>query len=152
MTLLTLAAECWHLQNNVHSTPMTIDSSCLQQTHRPPLLLSVDGIDGRTDTRPLHRPCISYYVGSVNNSRIQRTLDTLTPSVLPVGFCAPSIDAARWWWSEWTYAVVHILTGRSVSGYIGGMAFDEWSRSCLPSRGVGLQFTAALKGTWNAHC
>jgi len=38
-----------------------------QQTRRTPLLLSIDGTDGRTDARPFHRPCSAYYAGSVNN-------------------------------------------------------------------------------------
>jgi len=37
----------------------------------PPSLL-IDGTDrqtdGRKDTRPLHRPCIAYYSGSINNT------------------------------------------------------------------------------------
>jgi len=28
----------------------------------------IDGTDGRTDTRPLHRPCSAYYAGSVSNN------------------------------------------------------------------------------------
>jgi len=35
-------------------------------TNRPPLLLSIDGTDGWTDTRPLHRFFSAYYLGSVN--------------------------------------------------------------------------------------
>ena len=37
------------------------ESRRLQQTHRPPLLLSIDmgQTDRRTDTRPLHRRCIA---------------------------------------------------------------------------------------------
>jgi len=38
-----------------------------QQTRRTPVLLSIDGTDGRTDARPFHRPCSAYYAGSVNN-------------------------------------------------------------------------------------
>ena len=38
-----------------------------QQTRRTPLLLSIDGTDGRTDARSFHRPCSAYYAGSVNN-------------------------------------------------------------------------------------
>ena len=29
--------------------------------------LTMGQIDGRTDSRPLHRPCCAYYAGSVNN-------------------------------------------------------------------------------------
>ena len=32
-----------------------------QQTSCTPLLLSIGGLDIRTDTRPLHRPCSAYY-------------------------------------------------------------------------------------------
>ena len=35
-------------------------------TNRPPLLLSIDGTDGWTDTRLLHRFFSAYYLGSVN--------------------------------------------------------------------------------------
>jgi len=35
-------------------------------TNRPPLLLSIDGTDGWTDTRPLHRFFSAYYLGSVS--------------------------------------------------------------------------------------
>jgi len=32
----------------------------------PPLLLSIDGTDRRTGTRPLHRRCCAYYAGVVD--------------------------------------------------------------------------------------
>jgi len=57
--------------------PLSIDMSChlgaQQQTRRTPQRLSNDGTDdertdGRTDTRPLHRPCSTYYAGSVINT------------------------------------------------------------------------------------
>ena len=53
--------------------PLSIDISCprgaQQQTHRPPLLHSIDGTDRQTDARPFHRPCSAYYAGSVNNAK-----------------------------------------------------------------------------------
>ena len=39
-----------------------------QQTHRLPLLLLIDGTDGRTDARLLHKRCSSYCAGSVKNT------------------------------------------------------------------------------------
>ena len=42
-----------------------------QQTSRTPLLLSIDGTDGRTDTGPIHRPCSA---GSVKNHGAERRL------------------------------------------------------------------------------
>jgi len=60
MTLPTFAAE--------HRRLLVIDISCprgaQQQTRRTPLLLSIDGTDGRTDARPLHRPGAAYYANS----------------------------------------------------------------------------------------
>jgi len=54
---------------------LSIDVSCLQgaqqQTRRPPLLLSMNGTDRRTDVRPLHRPCSAYYAGSVNKWKLK---------------------------------------------------------------------------------
>jgi len=50
--------------------PLSIDISCqkgaLQQTRRPPMLLSIDGTDRQTDARPFHRPCSAYHASSVN--------------------------------------------------------------------------------------
>jgi len=37
-----------------------------QQTRRPPLLLSTDGTNRRTDTRPLRRACSAYYEGNIH--------------------------------------------------------------------------------------
>jgi len=52
---------------------LSIDISCprgaQQQTCRPPLLLSTDVTDRRTDARPFHRPCSACYAGSVSNRR-----------------------------------------------------------------------------------
>jgi len=52
--------------------PLSIDISCprgdQQQTRRTAQRLSNDGTDGRTGTRPLHRPCSAYYARSVNNA------------------------------------------------------------------------------------
>jgi len=49
---------------------LSIDISCpqgaQQQTRRPPLLLSIDGTDRRTYTRPLRRPCSAYYAGNIS--------------------------------------------------------------------------------------
>ena len=45
---------------------------------------SIDGTDGRTDYRPLHRPCTTYYAGCVSNvatqfvSLLARTLKSHT--------------------------------------------------------------------------
>jgi len=57
--------------------PLSIDISCphgtQQQTRRTPRLRLNDGThrptDGRTDARPLHRPCSTYYASSVNKIR-----------------------------------------------------------------------------------
>jgi len=49
---------------------LSINISCpqgaQQQNHRPPLLLSIDGTDRRTDARPLHKPRCAYNAGSAN--------------------------------------------------------------------------------------
>jgi len=58
----------------------SIDISCpwgaQQQTHRPPLLLSIDRTerrtDGRTDARSFNRPCTAY--GSASKQRHRLTL------------------------------------------------------------------------------
>jgi len=59
MTLPAFAAERWRLQHGARSYRSTAaaDAGAQQQTRRPPLLLSIDGTDRRTDARPLHRPC-----------------------------------------------------------------------------------------------
>jgi len=65
MTLPAFAAERRRLQLMPPVRPqLSIDVSCppdaQQQTHQPPLLLSIDGTDRRTNERtdalPLHRP------------------------------------------------------------------------------------------------
>ena len=74
MTLPAFAAERRRPQHDAHSH-QAIFPACRgtqQQTHRPPLLLSIDGTDrqtdGRTDARSLHRPCCAYYESSVGNN------------------------------------------------------------------------------------
>jgi len=53
MTLPAFAAERWRLQHGARSHRLisAADSGAQQQTHRPPLLLSIDGTDRRTDRR-----------------------------------------------------------------------------------------------------
>jgi len=61
------------------------DARAQQQTRRPPLLLSIYGTDthtqsktdGRTDIRPLHRPCSARYAVSVNEAKNLCTRNTL---------------------------------------------------------------------------
>jgi len=70
--------------------PLSIDISCprgaQQQTSRPPLVLSIDGTDGRTDglsgAEPLHRRLshtvtINYYRAPDGNSVRQTLLTSL---------------------------------------------------------------------------
>jgi len=80
-TLQSYAVICSLLANEsvftlIRQLQLSIDISCpqgaQQQTHRTPLLLSIDGTDrrtdGRTDTGPFHTHCSTYYARSVNNA------------------------------------------------------------------------------------
>ena len=61
---------CWAPAPAARRPQLSIDISCpqgaQQQTRPPPLLLSIDGTDRRTDAWPLHRPCSENDVGYVN--------------------------------------------------------------------------------------
>jgi len=73
MTLPALADErraAAPLLLGARRPPLSIDISyrhgAQQQTRRTSLLRSNDGTDRRTDTRPLRRPCSTYYAGGAN--------------------------------------------------------------------------------------
>ena len=70
MTLPAFTAERRRLQHGARSERSTSAASAgaQLQTHRPPLLLSIDGTDGLTDARSLHRPCTAYYANNVKNN------------------------------------------------------------------------------------
>jgi len=136
---------------------LSTDISCLQGTQQqtcwPPLLLSIDGKDRWTRTPDCYIYPVLHNMQAASITQRSREhwtsvkhRDISMPSILPAGFRAPSTDAARW---RRTYAIVPMLTTRGVSGWMVTWPFDVWSRSHSPSRGVGSQFTAALKGTWN---
>jgi len=61
MTLPAFAAKRRRLQYGARScrSISAADAGAQQQIRRPPLLLSIDGTDGQTDTRPLHRRCFA---------------------------------------------------------------------------------------------
>jgi len=76
MALPTSAVE-WHVVLLAHAAALLLLGAWRQllQTQHMPLLQSNDGKDRRTDTRPLHRPCGAYYVGSISNlQRLQITV------------------------------------------------------------------------------
>ena len=58
--------------------PLSINISCQhgaqQQTCHMPLLQSNDGTNRWKDTRPFHRPCSAYYVGSDNNPLLHQSV------------------------------------------------------------------------------
>ena len=60
-------------RHRVERPQLSIDISCplgtQQQTCRPPLLLSIDGTDRRTDARSFHRLRSAYRTANVNNGR-----------------------------------------------------------------------------------
>jgi len=78
VALPAFAAERRHLQHVVpaaacrRAVQQSIDISrprgAQQQTRRTPLLLSIDGTDGQTDSRSFHRPCSTYCADSVKNT------------------------------------------------------------------------------------
>ena len=84
--MLSAGACCMHGARSCRSIPCP--QGAQQQTCRPPLLLSIDGTDGRTDARPLHRPCCA---GSVNNrkssTKYGEVLTSSTPLLCPVFAC-----------------------------------------------------------------
>jgi len=91
-----------HLQHVRGYPSISCPQGAQQQTRRQPLLLSISWTDdGQTDTRPLHKPCSTYYVGCVDNLMMQKTLDVIMTSQRlnathpTCRFYAPSADAAR---------------------------------------------------------
>jgi len=128
---------------------LSTDISCpQQQTHRQPLLLLIDGTDRWTNTRPLHRSCSAYYVGSVNNLMIPKTLDVdvrrrnvSTLFHLPVGSarCASQMTTdvrnhahTDWPWCKWLHlrhglwCLVPTSNTRSVS--LSGYSSQHWQQ------------------------
>jgi len=139
---------------------LSIDNSCplgtQQQSRRPPLLLLIDGTDWRTDTRPLRRRCCAYYVGSINNSMVQRTLDM---SITLQRLDANAICFIYWVlhplsWSRQTMTEQMDIRNHAHADQPRVKRLhwrhDLWCL-VLTSRGIGLQFTAELKGTWNTR-
>jgi len=59
MTLPAFAAKHRRLEHGARSyrSIFAADAGAQQQTRQPPLLLSMDGADRRTDARPLNRSC-----------------------------------------------------------------------------------------------
>ena len=70
LTLIAFAAECWHLQHDAHSASAGIDQYLLpawcSAANLPATVAvaAVDRWDRQMYTRPLHRPCSTYYAGS----------------------------------------------------------------------------------------
>jgi len=65
VTLPAFAGERWRLMHRAH---ISCPHGAQQQTRRPPpLLLSIDGTDRRTDVRPLQGPCSACYASSVSD-------------------------------------------------------------------------------------
>jgi len=91
MMLPAFAADCPCLHNtsNKHAHGyQSISPASWALSSKPAsslLLLSIDGTDRWTDTRPLHRPCSAHYTGSINNAAIQRTLDVCMTLRRPKG-------------------------------------------------------------------
>jgi len=72
---------CWCLQHGARNTPTAIDRYLLpaasagrSAANQPAAVAAVDRLhrqrDGQTtDTRPLHRPCSAYYVGTEHHQK-----------------------------------------------------------------------------------
>jgi len=72
--LSTFAAERRRLLHDAYSMPAAINRYLLhagRSAANPAATAAVNRwdrqMDGRTDARPLHRPCSTYYAGSINN-------------------------------------------------------------------------------------
>jgi len=112
--------------------------------------------DWRTDTRPLRRRCCAYYVGSINNSMIQRTLDmSITLQRLDANaICFICCVLHPLSWSRQMVTEQMDIRNHAHSDQ-PRVKWLHWRRDLwclvLTSRGIGLQFTAELKGTWNTR-
>jgi len=81
--LPAFAAERRHACSTapVVSIDISYQQGAQQQTHRPLLLLSINGADRWTDTRPFHRAYSAYNVGRVskrehlNSECVELTVD-----------------------------------------------------------------------------
>jgi len=102
---MTLPAPAFASRRPQLSIDMSYPQGAQQQTRRPPLLLSIDGTDRRTD-RPLHRPCCAYYAGSVNN------VDRSVVSRQQLSFLCRRTDITPWFSGG---VQSHIFTIRSRS-------------------------------------
>ena len=83
---------------------MTLPAFAAEQTRHMPLLQSNDGTDRwTTDAQPFHRPCSTYYAGSINKQKLTTSginyLSVILPSAFfsflfyssVLGLCHPSI-------------------------------------------------------------
>jgi len=95
---------CW-----ARRPQLSIDICCTRprlaanQSHAP-LLLSIDGTDGRTDNRPLHKPCSAYCARSVDKLRTRRAL-TNCRQRLP-----PASPSSAWAYSDSSSKTVAAIT------------------------------------------
>jgi len=99
-------ASCCGAVAAEHRRLLSIDISSLrplgaqQQTHRTPLLRSIDRwdrqTDGRTDARPFHRPCSAYYACSKKGKGSPYSVtERRVPELIPVLGSQPAGDVSH---------------------------------------------------------